>query len=109
MLNERGWRHRYDRHVAEHVKSLLISPEVALEGSRAGLNALHSSFEFSRDGETMSVAEAMRKYKGKCETGVIKGNGQRKEFELPYKGRTLKGQEIIDQCNKWAGEKDDGV
>lgn len=46
------------------------------------------------------MAEALKKFTGVVETGEIKGTGKPKEFELPYKGRTLRGQEIIDLCNK---------
>jgi hypothetical protein len=101
---ERGWRHKYDRHVMAHVKASLQSPEAALKSAQAGLESLHSTFEFHRDGEKMSVQKAMDSITGTCQTGVIKGTGQAKEFELPYKGRTLRGQQIVDLANKWAAK-----
>lgn len=76
--DQKGWRHRYDKHVAAHVRASLKSPVAALTAAQAGLAELHKSFEFLRDGTTCSVAEAMQKYKGKCHTGVIKGTGQAK-------------------------------
>jgi hypothetical protein len=34
----------------------------------------------------------------------VQGTGKAKEFELPYKGKTLRGNEIVDLCNKWAAK-----
>jgi hypothetical protein len=104
LSDQKGWRHRYDKHVAAHVRASLKSPKAALVAAEAGLAELHSSFEFIRDGQTYSVAEAMKKFTGVCETGEIKGTGKAKDFELPYKGKTLRGQEIVDLCNKWAAK-----
>lgn len=105
-MKEKGWRHRYDRHVLAHVRASLRSPQAALESARAGLAELHNTFEFIRDGKTRTVADAMNFFHGKCETGVIDGSSTgaqaKREFELPYDKRTLRGQEIVDQANKWA-------
>lgn len=60
------------------------------------------SFQFIREGQTYSVADAMAKFTGTFHTGEIKGTGRPKEFELPYRGRTLRGQEIVDLANDWA-------
>lgn len=72
--------------------------------AKAGLNELHKSFEFIRDGETRSVAEAMEHYTGTMETGVMHGEGSKKEFELPYQGKTLRGEQIVSLCNAWAAK-----
>ena len=104
MLSEKGWRHKYDRHVLAHVTASLKSPQAAENAARDGLKELHSSFEFHRDGKVRTVADAMDHFKGKCETGVIRGTGSSKGFELPYRGKTLRGQEIVDLANKWAAK-----
>lgn len=104
MQKEKGWRHRYDRHVAEHVKASLSSPEAAENAARAGLHELHSTFEFHRDGKVRTVEAAMNTFHGSFETGVIRGSGSPAEFELPYKGKTLRGQQIVDLANRWAAK-----
>jgi len=104
MLKERGWRHKYDRHVLSHVKASLKSPEAAEKAARDGLQELHSSFEFHRDGKVRTVADAMGHFQDSLHTGVIKGTGSRKEFELPYHGKTLRGKEIVELANEWAAK-----
>jgi hypothetical protein len=61
-------------------------------------------FEFHDGDAVMSVADAMKKVGGSFETGVIKGGKAKPsnaELEVPYKGRVLKGQALLDQLNAW--------
>merc|ERR1712137_456309 len=101
---ERKWRYRYQYFIKEHVRESLASPSNALESAKEGLNSLHNTFEFIRDGETCSVAEAMKRYKGTFHTKTIKGEKPRPsqfDLEVPYKGRNLKGEALVRQVERW--------
>merc|ERR1712232_1411334 len=100
---ERKWRYRYQYYIKEHVRESLASPSNALEAAKEGLNSLHNTFEFIRDDDTCSVAEAMKRYKGSFNTMTVKGQKPRPsqfELEVPYKGRNLKGDALVRQVEK---------
>jgi len=48
--SERNWRINNTKYVIKHVEESLASPMNATESAKAGLDALHNSFEFIRDG-----------------------------------------------------------
>jgi len=102
---ERNWRFNYTKHVVRNVEISAQSPEACLKVAQAGLDYLHNSMEFIRDGKTMKLPEAMSTFTGSFETGVIKGNKSRPkqyEYEVPYNDKVLKGKALLDQLNKWA-------
>lgn len=102
--NEKGWRFKYIKHIVKSVELSASSPEAALKVSAAGLKALHETFEFVRDGKTMSFAKAMSDIKSSFATGHIKGEKPKPaSFELgvPYKGQTLTGDALQTQLDKW--------
>jgi hypothetical protein len=105
ILRERDWRFGYHRHVVNTVRASLLSPESALSSAREGLDYLHNNFQFIRGDQTLSMAEAMTKITGTCfQTGFIKGNGPKPshiDYGVPYKGKTLKGEELLKQLDKW--------
>jgi len=104
LLAEKNWRYKYNRFILKHVDSSLKSPEAALAAANAGLQELHNSFDFIRDGKTVKFSEAMRS-NGTFQTGFIKGSKPKpdnQELVVPYKGRQLKGDELIKQLRKWA-------
>lgn len=105
VLGERNWRHKYNKYVIESVQKGLQSPDSAINAAQAGLDFLHKNFEFIRGEEKMTLEEAMKHYKGSFETGFIKGTKpkpEKFELEVPYKGKTLKGESLIQQLHKWA-------
>jgi hypothetical protein len=82
------------------------SPAKALSAAEAGLKAAHELFEFiDATGKSSSLAAAMVNVPGTFETGVIKGGKAKPahgaELEVPYKGRVLKGQALLDQLTAW--------
>jgi len=104
VLDEKNWRSRYIKHFMKHVEISLKSPENALASAKAGLEYMHNNFEFIRDGKTMKIAEAMKAITGSFETGFIKGKKPKPsttELVVPYKGRQLKGDDLIRQLKKW--------
>lgn len=54
-----------------------------------GLDYIHNTFEFVRDGKTMSVAEAMRTITSTFYTGIIKGT-KAKPTQFEYSVNYLK-------------------
>jgi len=103
-LEEKNWRYRYSKLLLKHVETSLKSPDAALSSARAGLEKLHNDFEFIRDGKTYKFSDAMKQFKGSFETGFIKGKAPKPTPELvvPYKGKQLKGDALIQQLQKWA-------
>ena len=100
---EKKWRGKYGKHVVSLVELSAASPQAALTAANAGLKYLHETFTFVRDGEEMSFAAAMDKFKGTFHTGKVVGTGARAttELEVPYKGKTLRGDALLAQIDKW--------
>ncbi len=72
-MAEKNWRYKYNKYLLQHVQTSLKSPESALAAANAGLQELHNTFEFVRDGQTMKFSDAMRSFKGSFQTGFLKG------------------------------------
>jgi len=105
IVAEKNWRYKYNRYILKHVDTSLKSPEDAIAAARAGLQELHNSFDFIRDGKTIKFSEAMQVIKGSFQTGFLKGSKPKpanQELVVPYKGRQLKGDDLIKQLRKWA-------
>jgi hypothetical protein len=105
VRKERNWRFGYGKHVVRNVEISCQSTEKCLKIANAGLDYLHNTFEFIRDGKTMKLSEAMATIKSTFHTGFIKGTKSKPdkfEYTVPYKGKALKGKELLDQLNKWA-------
>jgi hypothetical protein len=105
VLAERNWRYGYNKHLLQHVQTSLKSPDAAIKAASAGLQELHNGFDFIRDGKTMKFTEAMQSIKGTFHTGFLKGSKPKpstSELVIPYKGKQLKGEELVRQLKKWA-------
>lgn len=74
VLGERQWRQKYTKYVYKHVEACLQSKKAALASSKAGLEWVHSNFEFVRGGKSMKLADAMTSIAGSFETGFLKGS-----------------------------------
>jgi hypothetical protein len=107
IAKEKNWRFKYPKYIVEHVKASLKSKDAALEGARAGLDAMYDSFEFIRDGETLKFSDAMKKFVGKktFHTSIILGNKPKPsqpQLEVPYKNKNLSGEALISQLKRWS-------
>jgi hypothetical protein len=73
--------------------------------AQAGLDQAYNVFQFvAPDGSSVSLMEAMAaKNTEKFYAGFVKGQGanDKKILEVPYKGKTLSGQALKDQVQKW--------
>lgn len=58
-LQERNWRFGYEKHVVNNVAISCRDEETCLAIARAGLEYMHSTFEFVRNDKAMSLREAM--------------------------------------------------
>ena len=85
----RNWRHGYAKHVTKQVELACGSKTNALTIANDGLNYLHNTMRFERDGDDIPLSEAMKKFT-KCsyETGFIQGTGKKGsgKAEVPYEG-----------------------
>jgi hypothetical protein len=101
----RGYRFTYVKHLVGLVEEQCKSPEDCLKIAQAGLDKAYELFEFvAPDGTAVSLKEAMAaKNNEKFHTGYIKGEGVQNAtgLEIPYKGKTLKGEELKEQVRKW--------
>ncbi|CAK9056239.1 unnamed protein product [Durusdinium trenchii] len=103
VLKEKKWRFGYARHVLRQTQLAASKSDVALGIARDGLDYLHSSMQFCRDGGC-SLKEAMAKFKEKSfESVVIQGTGSKEGsvLEVPYKGRILRGEALNLQLHTW--------
>ena len=88
----RNWRHGYAKHVAKQVELACKSKQNALNIANDGLEYLHNTMRFERDGNDIPLSEAMQKFtQGGFETGFIQGSGKRGsgKAEVPYQGKYL--------------------
>jgi hypothetical protein len=105
IRNAKGYRFTYVKHLSTLVREQCASPEACLKIAQAGLDKAYDIFEFvAPDGSAVSVKEAMNaKNVEKFFTGYIEGEGIREDavMEVPYNGKTLKGQALKDQVKQW--------
>ena len=92
----KNWRRGYAKHVTKQVELACKSRANALNIANDGLNYLHNTMRFERDGEDISLSEAMKKFtSGTYETGFIRGTGKKGsgKAEVPYQGKDKFGPE----------------
>ncbi|KNC46125.1 protein tyrosine phosphatase [Thecamonas trahens ATCC 50062] len=104
IRGDRGWRFSYPQHLLRMVQLCCKSKKSAVSISKALLRRAHSTFEFVRDGQTFTLAEAMDgRFADSFYTGVVEGEAPKGSgvLEVPYKTGTLSGQALKDQLRKW--------
>lgn len=105
VLKCKSWRFQYNKHMRAMVEEQCKSPQAALKIAQAGLDKAYELFEFvTPDGTSQSFKAAMAaKNKDKFFTGFIKGESATRveRLEIPYKGKTLHGAELLKQVDKW--------
>lgn len=104
-----NWRFGYHKHYMSMVKVSASSPEAAVNVSQAGLDYLHSNFEFI-DPVTKKVSKfgaymdsMVHKNGPTFKTGTIEGSGTKLgPLCVPYEGDRLTGDSLCKQLEKWA-------
>ncbi|CAD7971196.1 unnamed protein product, partial [Amoebophrya sp. A120] len=94
----KNWRFGYSSHVLKQTELACKSYDTALNIANDGLDYLHTTMVFERDGKELPVREAMAKYfstkSDKLFTAIVKGEKKQTSpigLEVPYGGKVLRG------------------
>ena len=85
LLDEPDWRHTYDEHLTRLAElQSTASPDACVRSCRAGLDALHDTFEYIRGDDVATLREALsRPDDGPAlATAVVRGAGPKPEPAL---------------------------
>ncbi|WP_424090160.1 hypothetical protein [Micromonospora citrea] len=102
--HETNWRHGYLGHFRRLVEAGLPSREAALTIARDGLAALHARMRvLGDDGRETGLDEVFHtEGHEQLETVAVTGEGPvERELSLPYRGRRLRGDELLRQLDAW--------
>ena len=104
-VTSKNWRFGYVRHFKKMVELQCKSEAAALKIAEAGLDYMHSNFQFIAEpnGKSISFKQAMEAKTEGYETGFFQGTGKAANDKLtvPYKGKDLSGDELKAQVAKW--------
>jgi hypothetical protein len=100
---EPRWRQRYGHYLVELVALAVQRGTSATSIARNGLETIHGSFQFVRDGEPMTPREALRRFDAPAlHTGIVEGTGERQStLVVPYRGEALAGAALQRQIDAW--------
>ncbi len=103
MLAEPRWRERYGQHLVALVELAVRSGATAVDVARDGLRAAHDSFQFLRDGESLTPREALRRFaEPRYHTHEVAGGGARQHgLAVPWRGELLSGERLRRQIDAW--------
>uniref|UniRef100_A0A7S0MV08 Uncharacterized protein n=1 Tax=Pyramimonas obovata TaxID=1411642 RepID=A0A7S0MV08_9CHLO len=109
---EKDWRHKYGTHVMDLAEKQMWSPEAAVKSAKAGLDCIHSEFEFIREGECRKLSEVMAapKKADSFATVTIKGEGlfpnTANLVELPAEGDlpAVTGEKAVERVKEWVAQ-----
>jgi hypothetical protein len=104
IARQKEWRKSYLGPVRQIVEAGARSGKDALRIAGEGLSAVHENLVFRRGGDDLPLSDAVETPQGpELGTGTIRGRGTRlKEVVVPYRGRTLRGDELRSQLDRWA-------
>jgi hypothetical protein len=100
---EQAWRTTYPKHVKRLTEVSASTPDAGHVIARAGLDALHSRFEFVRDGEPRPLLEAVAaEPPATATTETVTGKAERAaELVVPIGSERLSGQALRDRVDDW--------
>jgi hypothetical protein len=101
---EKDWRSRYPAHLRALTARAAASTEAARRIARAGLERLHQRFVLvDDDGDRPLLDGVEATPQVRLSTREVKGEGDgAHELVVPYKGKDLRGEQIIAQARDWA-------
>ena len=101
---ERDWRSNYLGHARALLEASLTTLHHPVALPEAGLQSLHDRFVFARDGEDVSLPQAIADA-ADIELPTITVAGERDDahegFSVPYKGERLRGDDLHRQLDRW--------
>lgn len=105
VRHEKDWRGNYLVHYRRLVEAGLGSPGDWLNVARAGLAELDEQMaDFAPDGEQRPLTDLLKvSGRGLLATAQIAGGTEPEaELALPYRGRQLRGADLLRQAGEWA-------
>lgn len=102
-VNEKDWRKNYPTYFKALVEYGIANVTNPITIAKQGLYKAHHSFDFYRDGERYALKDiAQVPTNAKLHSVMVKGEStQQPEWYVPYKGKNLKGQALLDQIQDW--------
>jgi hypothetical protein len=105
IMDETNWRFKYNKYVLSHAQIMASKDDLTVvKMAQQGLDYVHNTFEFVRDGKSMTVAEAMRTITSSFYTGEIKGTKEKPtniEYSVNYLKKDLQGKSVEAQLDAW--------
>ncbi|HET7773124.1 MAG TPA: hypothetical protein VFK82_04815 [Burkholderiaceae bacterium] len=98
---ERNWRKRYAQHLHRLTAAMLAQPTATPTAARAGLDAAHAAFVFTRGGEDQPLARAMAQPGAPLEAVQLQGRAAPAPWVVPYRGQLLQGDALRRQIDAW--------
>ncbi len=105
---DKDWRNDYVDLFGRATLAAASSKEAAIEMARAGLEAMHDTLVLAKDAEHPNAANEVVLSKTELnatralESQTIPGTAAaERELRVPYKGKQLSGQQLIDQLGDW--------
>jgi hypothetical protein len=101
--NEKAWRKTYPQHLRRLTEVSASTPDAGHVIARAGLDALHTRFEFVRDGASLPLLEAVaNETEATAGTETVTGTASRPaELVVPLGSERLSGHALRDRVDDW--------
>jgi len=98
-----NWHKDYVAHLSTLERVSALSPKSALAVAADGLFALHERMVFARDGEQMSLSQALDRFDtSPFETVTLEGRAPHpRRLTIPYRGQQLAGDSLHRQLDDW--------
>ena len=103
VLNEKNWRKNYPIYFKSLVENGIKSIHNPIIIAKQGLHKAQHSFDFFRNGQRYSLKDVMSvPITEHIQTVTVKGHAQTQpEWFVPYHGKNLKGQALLNQIQTW--------
>ncbi|MDQ3940171.1 MAG: hypothetical protein M3238_02345 [Actinomycetota bacterium] len=99
----KDWRKGYIAPITDIVAAGTASAKDALRIAADGLDAVKRNLTFVRDGDELPLRDAVTSHgEPGFRTATIEGGGPgTTELEVPYRGRSLRGDDLLRQLETW--------
>ena len=102
VLKEKNWRKNYPQYFKALVEYGIENTQNPISIAENGLYKAHQTFEFYKNGQKYPFSEVMQLDTQELHTFKIQGQSKSEpEWYVPYQGKNLKGQDLLDQIKTW--------